>query len=360
MKIIIFAGGIGTRLWPLSRKNSPKQFGKIVGDQSTLQQAVERLLPEFTASDIYIATGNQHKEVIMEQLPTIPKDNFIFEPTMQDVGPAIGLSAYLLEKRFKDEPIGIIWSDHIVSNEVAFRSALRLAEKQVSDKNSDFVFIAQKPRFANQNCGWLELGEKIKKEDASEIYKFKRLRYRPKPEEAEEFYKNKDYVWNLGYFVTTPKYLIDLYRDYMPEMHKKLLKIQKTAGSPDFTKTLEEIYPTMEKISFDDAILVKLAPNNFRVIAADLGWSDVGTWDALKEALAGNKHENITLGDVILEDTKDTLLFNYDKKLCLGIDLNEIIIINTEDVLLVCPKNSVPKIKKFVEKLSSTAYKHLV
>jgi mannose-1-phosphate guanylyltransferase len=146
----------------------------------------------------------------------------------------------------------------------------------------------------------------------------------------------------------------------MPEMYEKLLKIQKTADSPDFIKTLEEIYPTMEKISFDDAVLVKLKPDNFRVITSDLGWSDVGTWDALKEALAGNKDENITLGDVILEDTKDTLLFNYDKKLCLGIDLNEIIIINTEDVLLICPKNSVPKIKKFVEKLNGTEYEDLV
>ena len=143
-------------------------------------------------------------------------------------------------------------------------------------------------------------------------------------------------------------------------MHEKLLKIQETAGSPNFARVVEEIYPTMEKISFDDAILVKLAPDNFRIIATDLDWSDVGTWDALKEALAGNKNENITIGDVVLENTKDTLLFNYDKKLCLGIDLSEIIIINTEDVLLICPKNSVPKIKKFVEKLNGTAYEHLV
>jgi mannose-1-phosphate guanylyltransferase len=153
---------------------------------------------------------------------------------------------------------------------------------------------------------------------------------------------------------------MSLYKNFMPEIHEKLLKIQEASDMPDFTKTLEEIYPTMKKISFDDAILVKLTPDNFRVIAADLGWSDVGTWDALKEALANSKDENITVGDVILEDTKDTLLFNYDKKLCIGIDLNEIIIINTEDVLLICPKNSVPKIKKFVEKLNGTEYEDLV
>jgi mannose-1-phosphate guanylyltransferase len=360
MKIVVFAGGVGTRLWPLSRKNSPKQFGKIVGELSTLQQAVERLLPEFEAADIYIATGEKYKDVVLGQLPTIPKENFIFEPTLQDVGPAIGLASILLEKKFREEPMAIIWSDHVVKNEIAFRHSLRLAEKQILNHQSKFVFIAQKPRFANQNCGWIELGEKIEENKEAEIFKFERLCYRPKPEEAEEFYKNKNFVWNLGYFVSTPKYIISLYKNYMPEMYEKLLQIQSSADTPDFQETLHKIYPTIEKISFDDAILVKLIPNSFRVIAADLGWSDVGTWDALKEALTEKKDENITLGDVLLENTKDTLLFNYSKKLCLGIDLNEIIVINTDDVLLVCPKNSVPKIKKIVEKLTGTEYENLV
>lgn len=360
MKIVIFAGGVGTRLWPLSRKNSPKQFGKIIGDQSTLQQAVERLLPEFDASDIYIATGQKYKNILTKQLPTIPEENFIFEPTLQDVGPAIGLSIFLLEKKFRHEPVAIIWSDHIVKNEITFRHTLRLAEKQILNHQSDFIFIAQEPRFANQNCGWIELGEKISENKEAKIFKFKRLCYRPKPEDAEEFYKNKNFVWNLGYFVSTPKYLKSMYKTYVPEMYEKLTQIQTSIGTPGFSKKLVEIYPTIEKISFDDAILVKLIPNKLRVIAADLGWSDVGTWDALKEALAENKDENITLGDVLLEDTKDTLVFNYSKKLCIGIDLNEVIIINTDDVLLVCSRNSIPKIKKFVEKLNGTAYEKLV
>lgn len=360
MKIVVFAGGVGTRLWPLSRKNSPKQFGKIIGTESTLQQAVERLLPEFNVSDIYIATGQQYKHIVTEQLPMIPKENFIFEPTLQDVGPAIGLAIFLLEKKFGREPVAIIWSDHLVKNEIAFRLALRLAEKQILERFSDFIFLAQKPRFANQNCGWIQLGERIEEGSAAKVFKFKRLCYRPKPVEAEEFYKNKNFVWNLGYFVSTPKYIKTIYKKYMPEMYKKLLQIQASAGTRHFQKKLQEIYPTIEKISFDDAILVKLIPNKIRVIAADLGWSDVGTWDALKEALTENKDENITLGDVVLEDTKDTLVFNYSKKLCIGIDLNEIIIINTDDVLLVCSKHSIPKIKKFVKKLNGTAYENLV
>jgi mannose-1-phosphate guanylyltransferase len=360
MKIVIFAGGVGTRLWPLSRKNTPKQFGKIVGDQSTLQKTIERLLPEFKAEDIYIATGKNYKEVVMEQLPMLPKENFIFEPMMRDVGPAIGLSAFLLEKKFGNEPIAILWSDHLVKNEIAFRHILRMAEKKIQHNEAKFIFIAQDPRFANQNLGWIELGEKLESKGGADLFQFKRLCYQPKPEEAEFFFKNKNYVWNLGYFVTTPTYITSLFKTYVPDMSEKLQKIQDAAGTNKFEPTLEEVYPTLEKISFDDAILVKLNPQGFQVIASDLGWSDVGAWDALKEALSENKEQNITSGDVVLENTTDTLLFNYSKKLCIGIDLSELIVINTDDVLLICPKSSVPKIKKFVKNLDGTSYEHLV
>lgn len=359
MKIVVFAGGVGTRLWPLSRKNTPKQFGKIIGDKSTLQQTVHRLIEEFKPEDVFIATGKHYKDVVVKQLPEIPEENFIFEPTMRDVGPAIGLSSFILEKKFPNEPIAILWSDHMIKNEKIFRSVLQLAEKKIASRETDFVFMGQNPRFANQNLGWIELGVKKESNNFSDVYGFKRLCYRPKIEEAEQFFKNKNYIWNLGYFVTTPKYLKDLYKTYAPDMFDLLLEIQKSYGEKDFDKTLADIYPRLEKISFDDAILIKLPPDNIQVIATDLGWSDVGAWDALKEALESHKEENVTRGNVAVEDTTDTLMFNYEEKLCIGIDLTEMVVINTEDALLICPKGSIPKIKKFVEKLSGTEHEHL-
>ncbi|MEK7571696.1 MAG: sugar phosphate nucleotidyltransferase [Patescibacteria group bacterium] len=363
MKIVIFAGGVGTRLWPLSRKNSPKQFGKMIGDKSTLQQTISRLLPEFPAEDIYIATGKRYESIVREQLPFIPAENFIFEPTMRDVGPAIGLSAYLLAKKFPDEPVAILWSDHMVKHEETFRKMLLLAEKQISSQKAKFLFIAQKPRFANQNLGWIALGKKaedIEGEHHEALYNFHRLIYRPKLTEAHEFFEDKKYVWNLGYFVTTPRFLTSLFEQYAPEISEGLNKIQDAYQTEDFAKVLDEVYPTLEKISFDDAILVKLPPQGLQVISVDLGWSDVGAWDALKEALTDSIEENITHGNVMIENSTDSLVFNYSEKLCIGIDLAETLVIETDDVLLVCPKTSVPKIKKFVERLNGTEYEHLV
>lgn len=361
MKIIIFAGGVGTRLWPLSRKNSPKQFEKIINNRSTLQQTVDRLTPEFKPSDIFIATGKKYEDIVRKQLPQIPSENFIFEPEMRDVGPAIGLASFLLEKKYPNEQIAILWSDHLVKNSQIFLNVLKMAENKIVKKEADFIFIAQKPRFANQNIGWIELGNLEGSFDNKEIdlYKFKRLIYRPKIEEANSFFKNSNYVWNLGYFVTTTRFLKSLFELLSPAMSEKLNLIVKSFESFDFEKILNLYYSKLEKISFDDAILQKLKKENIYVISADLGWSDVGAWEALKEALTNSEDENLTKGNVLLEDSRDSLAFNYSSQLCVGIDLDKMLVINTKDVILVCPKTSVPKIKKFVEKLAGTPHEHL-
>lgn len=362
MKIVIFAGGVGTRLWPLSRKNSPKQFERLIGNKSTLQKTVDRLFPAFKPEDIYIATGQHYEKVVREQLPQIPAGNFIFEPEMRDVGPAVGLVATILNKRFPHEPVAILWSDHLVKNVNTFLSVLLMAENKIKEDHAKLIFIGQKPRFANQNTGWIEVGDLIEnsqEQSEIQIYNFKQLRYRPSLSEAERFFSKKNFIWNLGYFVTTPHYLLQLFQKHVPDMYKKLVVIQDSLDSNEYKKTLGKIYPQLEKISFDDAILTKLKEDGTLVIFADLGWSDIGAWEALKEALSHTTDENITDGQVLLKDSKDSLVFNNCEALIVGIDLQEMLVINTTDVVLICPKNSVPKIKKLVESLSGTEYEHL-
>ena len=142
-------------------------------------------------------------------------------------------------------------------------------------------------------------------------------------------------------------------------MYDKLLEIQKTWGTSDFYKTLEKIYPGLEKVSFDNLIIEKIKESQGFVVGADLGWSDVGAWESLKEALASNHEENVTRGKVLVEDCKDSLVFNYTDQMVVGIDLEQVLVINTDDVILVCPKNSVPKIKKLVNSLTGTRNEHL-
>ncbi|MBP6913873.1 MAG: mannose-1-phosphate guanylyltransferase [Candidatus Levybacteria bacterium] len=359
MKAVIFAGGVGTRLWPLSRKNTPKQFEKIIGENSTLQETVQRLLPDISHKDIFIATGKRYEEIIKGQLSDIPHENFIFEPEMRDVGPAIGLVAAMLAEKFPNEPIAILWSDHMVKNVSEFKNALSFAEKAIKNEDSKFVFIGQKPRFPNQNMGWIEVGEELGNEKNIKAFTFKGFKYRPSIDEASQFFKSEKFYWNLGYFVTTPSYLLSLFKEFAPEVYSILLEIREAKNDSNFESILQENYSKLEKISFDDLILMKMPPEGLLVIACDLGWSDIGAWESLKEALAEHEDENVTKGNVILKDSRDSLVYNYTKQMVVGIDLDELLVINTQDVVLICPKGSVPKIKKLVESLSGTENEHL-
>jgi len=359
MKIVVFAGGVGTRLWPLSRKNSPKQFEKILGDKSTLQLAVERLRPDFAFEDIYIATGKRYEQVVKKQLPKIPAKNFILEPVARDVGPAVGMAMSIIGEEHPNSPVAILWSDHFVKKERRLREVLHFAKELVKKNNNSLILIGQRARFANQNLGWIEFGQETAEIRGTKVFEFKKLIYRPTLNQAEQFLKSDNFAWNPGYFVTTPKFLLSQFQTFAPKLYEGLVQIQKAVPTKDFDKVVETVYPQLEKISFDNAILEKIKPQSVSVIAADLGWSDVGAWEALKEALEKASSENVTKGKVLIDDSSDNLVFNYTDQLVVGIDLEKMLVINTDDVLLVCSKNSVPKIKKLVEKLENTPHEHL-
>lgn len=360
MKIVVFAGGIGSRLWPLSRKNKPKQFGKIIADRSMLQIAVHKLFPEFSWSDVYISTGTAYIPTIMEQLPQLPRENIVEEPAGRDVGPAVGLVISQFVKTNPNEPIVLLWgSDHLVKKEKLFRKILRGAEKLIAEDPNKIIFIGQKPRYGNQNVGYIEFGKSVRTIDGLPIHKFTGFEYAPPLDKAEEFAKDEKHAWNLGYFVTTPAFLWKLFEQFSPKLFKQLSKIHKAYGTDKYKQVLNEIYPEIEKISFDHAILEKMDPHDGMVISADIGWSDIGAWEALKEALSDKVDANVTKGKILLEDCKDSILHNETQQLIVGIDLEGLVVVSMDDVVLICPKASVPKIKKFVQNLSGTTYEHL-
>lgn len=354
MRIVIFAGGVGTRMWPLSRKSTPKQFEKIVGDKSTLQLAVERVRPEVDYSNIYISTGAQYVETVRAQLPELPKENVIGEPEMRDVGPAVGYLMSILAKKDPWGPVAILWSDHLVEHIDRFKDAISAGAQYVTENKENFVFIGQKARFANQNLGWIEHGEKITEINGIQLRKFVSWHYRPDLETAEKYYASPNYSWNPGYFVLAPQFVLDQYKKHAPDMYAGLVKLQDSYETPNHLKVLGEVYPNLEKISFDDAVVTKTEPEKAVVLTVDLGWSDIGTWEALKEALQKTPAENLIKGNVATYETTNTVVYNFTNQLVSTIGLEGMVVVATADVIMVAPQSKIPQIKKLIETFIGT------
>ncbi len=353
MKIVIFCGGAGTRFWPLSRKALPKQFDTtIFNHKSTFQMAIERILPSTKPDDIYVATNDSLSHFITDQFKDIKPSNLILEPAFRDLAPAVGLVANILNIRDPDDPFSIIWSDHIVEKPQVFREMLKKAEKLIRSKKAGIIFYGHKPRFANENLGWISHSETVEKEENVTTHKFISWKYRPNREDAQDLFDSKKASWNLGYWTTTPKFLVEKYKVLAPEMQKGLERIVKYYKTANYNKELKKIYPHLEKISFDDKIVNFIKPYEALVLVSDIGWSDPGTLYALKESLQKSFKDNVMIGSGIDLDSTDCLVFNRNRKLLTAtLGLTGHIVIVTDDVVFVCPKEKVPEIKALIKKL---------
>ncbi|MEA1962711.1 MAG: sugar phosphate nucleotidyltransferase [Patescibacteria group bacterium] len=339
MKLVIFAGGIGTRLWPLSRENSPKQFDKIFNGKSTLQLAVERVKDDFDAKDIYIQTVGTYKSSVKEQIPDIADENIIIEPERRNLGPAVCLTAVELNKRGYDGPMVILWADHLMERPGEFIKALKYGEKLINKQEKRFVFLGERPRFANNNLGWMKIGKKAGGENGNSYFEFKGWKYKPSSKECNVLFKSDQAYWNPGYFITSVNFLLDQYKTLAPGIYDCVVNNR---------------YGEAEPKHFDRVIIEKVDLSSAIVIKTDMGWSDPGTLYALKEALGKTKEDNVTLGEVELLDVADSLVYNFEKnKIVTSIGVEGMVIVNTEDALIVVPKDEVVRVTDLVKQLRS-------
>jgi len=359
MKIIIFAGGSGRRLWPISRQKSPKQFEPIIGKKSTLQLAVDRVLDTYGAENIFISTNFKYVEMVQEQLPELPPQNVIGEPTRRDLAAAVGLAMAHLRHaagdQYHNEPVAILWGDNYMDRVDNFRKMLITAEQLVQKGDADIIFMGETPRFANDNLGWLGLGEEKGVIDGQPYYQFGSLSYRPPMDQCQQMFAEQTHVWNTGYFITTLGFVTDQYQLHQPKLAEQLSQLEAAIGSENYDTQLQKIYPQLESMSFDDAILQHVAPEQALVLHGEMGWSDPGTLYALKEAINPDPEANVTKGLVLADGSKDCLVYNYESgKVVVAAGLEGMIVVNTEDAVLVVPKDKIPLVKKIVNGLEGT------
>lgn len=346
MKYIIFAGGAGTRLWPISRSKTPKQFETLVGDKSTLQLAVDRI-EQFGLENVYVSTGAQYESIVRSQLPAIGADHIFTEPTRRDVAAAIGLTIFRLYKKGIRGPIALLWSDHFMKNIEGFQQALKKAEQIVSSDPKRIVFFGEQPRFANHNLGWINIGEEVQ----GGVNSFLGWKYRPELKDCEEMFSSKRWLWNPGYFVFDIDVLVSLYKKHQPQMTEQLEEMIEDEI------LLQTQYAQLPALSFDNAIVDHIEHNQAVVLSVDLGWSDPGTLYALKEALVGSGNENYVHGKTVLRDTKDSMVYSSDPDMLVTtIGLEGVAVIHSGNAILVCPKDRVPEIKDLLKDIDAKGW----
>ncbi|MDD2656864.1 MAG: sugar phosphate nucleotidyltransferase [Patescibacteria group bacterium] len=341
MKILIFAGGAGTRLWPISRKSSPKQFEILKGDQSTIQMALERIR-SFGLDNVYVSTNDKYVDLVYSHLPELDKNHIMGEPTRRDLAAAVGLALMKLKKQGVTGTIAMLWADHFMKKPENFVEALKKAEKLITKNPNRFVFLGETPRFANENLGWINLGENIE----GDLFKFESWKYRPEILECQEMFESQKWMWNPGYFIFDIDFVLELYKKHKPEMYIALADM--VSGQKD----LNTEYAKLEAESFDNAIVEKIDKDQAVVIKVDLAWTDPGTLYALKEALVDGTDKNFEKGTVVDLDSTDSLILNEENgRLVATVGLKGMVVVNTNNTTLVCHKNDVPRIKELLKKI---------
>ncbi len=337
MKIIIFAGGIGTRMWPLSRVNSPKQFDEIFNGRSTLELAFQRVAPVFGIKNIFVQTTKIYKSIIERQLPGLPKKNIFIEPARRDVGPAVLFSMNKLNQSGYHGPVAIVWADHLMDRISEFTRALKAGEKLIKKNPKRFVFMAERARFANNNLGWIKVGGKKGSIEKKDYFEFRGWKYKPVKAVCDRMYKSGEYFWNPGYFVTSADFLLDCYKKLAPEVYQAII---------------QDKYEKCPKINFDAAIIEKVNLSNAVILKTNMGWSDPGTLYALKEALEETSEANVTKGEVADFETTDSLIYNLEKgKVVATVGLKGMVVVNTPDAIVVTHKDGVVRISELVKEM---------
>lgn len=358
MNIVILAGGGGSRLWPLSREDKPKQFCRLISEKTMLEETLDRF-ESFPKEKIFIATTAELKEEIFKILPNFPKNQVFIEPACRDTAPAMGLATLKLSLLSPDEPMAFIPSDHYIGRADKFIASIHKAEEIIL-KTKKLLDISIHPTSPNTALGYTKIGPEVFNEDGVEFYQFLGHTEKPNFKTAQTYLDSGDYLWHANYYMWTPRLFLEAYQQYAPALFADLEKI-KSFLKDNQSEEADKVYRQMEKISIDYAIMEKMELEKVLIIKGSFDWKDIGAWDTLHENLMTKTDErrNLVRGERLNIDTSGCLIYGGEKKIIATIGLDDMIIVDTEDALLVCPKSRAQEAKKVVEELKIRGGKYI-
>jgi len=350
---VIMAGGGGTRLWPLSRRARPKQMLRLIDHRSMFQTSVERLNGVFPLERILIVTVKDQALELQEQCPDIPVENFIIEPCPRGTASVVGLAAVALKQRDPQAVMAILTSDHYIGNEPGFRELIKVAYDVALDNY--LVTIGIQPTYAATGYGYIQQGESIGVYRGMEVKRVLRFKEKPDESHAREMFTAGDHTWNSGMFFWQVDTIFAEFERQMPKLAATLDEIAGVWNTAHYPEVIQNLWPTLEQETIDYGIM-EGARHVAVIPSADLQWSDVGTWDSLFDVLPSDSNGNIVMGGRHLAvDTHESLVYmNQEHRLIVTIGVEDLVVVDTGDVLLVCRKDQAQKVRHVVDELKKT------
>ncbi len=350
---VIMAGGGGTRMWPLSRLASPKQMLQLFDDRTMFQASVDRLAGVFPPERILVVTVADQAEQLMRLTPTIPAENFLLEPSPRGTASVVGLAAVALSHRDPEAVMAIVTSDHAIGNEAHFRELLTAAYEVAQDNH--LVTLGITPTYPSTGYGYIQHGTPLSVYRGLEVFRVQRFKEKPDAVTARLLVESGDHAWNSGMFIWRADQILGEFRRQMPSLSAGLEDISSAWGTSRAQAVVAKVWSGLRSETIDYGIM-EGADRTVVIPAHELAWSDVGTWDSMFGILPGDSHGNIIQGhESLLLDTEDSLLLDSTTtKLLVAIGVQNLIVVDTADVLLVCHRDQVQKVREVVNQLRET------
>ena len=347
---ILMAGGAGTRFWPASRANFPKQFLKIISSRTMVEETLRRLSP-IAPEENTIIVGNKDHHNLFHNLLGEKRYVILEEPLGRNTAPCIGFAAVYLKKQgVLDEPMAVLPADHFIADEDKFRETLLMGCGLA--KQGDIITIGIVPTRPETGYGYLQKGAIKKQVDGVNVYEIKQFVEKPDQPTALQYLQSGEYFWNGGIFIFTPRVILEEIETHLPQVYEGLLKIEAEMDGQDYSEALSSVYLDFPSISIDYGIMEKTTRSRL-ALPGDFGWSDVGSWESLYELREKEKDEkgNLLQGETKIFDTESSFLFNQSEAMLVGLGLKEVLIVNTEDVVLVVDLKRSQEIKRIIDEL---------
>lgn len=351
---VVMAGGSGTRFWPKSRRNRPKQLLRLYGDATMLQQTVARIEPLVPADRILIITGADQADAVREQLPELPPGNVIAEPCARDTGPCVGLAAHIVAHRDPAGTMVVMPADHVIQPAEKFLATVRAAVAVIDADPSAFVTFGIKPTRPETGYGYIERGEALPSREGIAVHRVAQFREKPDLETARQFVADGRFAWNSGIFLWRARAILEALQAHRPALATALDRVAQALDTPEEAGTIAREYPHLEKVPIDKAVMEKAT--NVRVLEVRYDWNDVGDWRALSSLVPPDAQGNTVQGDVVASGTSGCVIVSDQGGLIATLGVQDLVIVQSGGATLVARKDQLDQLKSLVEGLDKGGY----